>query len=585
MPIRSLIVSLVATAVAFAAPIPGGLAAKDIREVPVAADALVVFQLNGYERTKDRLLAMISAVSPQRGKDAKSSLDEFLKSALEGRDLAALDGKGRIFASVEAFEFLSGPPHLALFIPVTSYADFKKKLLTADENKSLRAGGDKIDEFQLGGDGNSLYAVDSKDGYAIVTPVLAIAEKYAGKYDRLAAKTLGPIAETVLETDFSLFFHLDLIAQRYKNELDGAKNFLPLIVQQAAASLTPAQATSFKAFLDGLTKAIDNTAGFAIAFDARPEGFDARFEASLKPDNETSDVLKDEKPGELSGLLDLPGGYGTYTAAKLSGRLLKSLQVFLADMHADEPESKAGEAVAAYLAKVAGDTDSLSFGSDASNWLSVNATKEADATAKAYAKALSLLGRTGQISNLALKDVPKLEADAATYGEVKLSKATIHFDFDASVPTGANESARAAAIAAMKAQRAEVQSIWFGSDGKNTLTASAKDWEAAKAMLEARSKPKAKLADDKLVAVLRKQLPAKASYLAIFDAKKLINDVGTSIGDLGELPVGLPAELTKLKPLTGDRVFLGTAIVVEPNRVRFEAFIPVAVLKLFEDLK
>src|SRR4029077_20199413 len=67
---------------------------------------------------------------------------------------------------------------------------------------------------------------------------------------------------------------------------------------------------------------------------------------------------------------------------------------------------------------------------------------------------------------------------------------------------------------------------WFGTDGKQFLTVSAKSWDDAKEQIDAFLDGKETIGSVKAFATSRKQLPGDATMLAPVDAGRFAFDMG-----------------------------------------------------------
>src|SRR5262245_6750530 len=133
----ALLTVLAAQGAALAAPVPTTPGESPLAVVP--AQAPIVAQLRGVERTKDRLLALIKEALPEFAPAVSEQVENALKEGLEGRKLQGLDPAGPHFLA-----FLEMPtpdtekPVAAVLARVTRYAQFRDGLLTDDERKSVK---------------------------------------------------------------------------------------------------------------------------------------------------------------------------------------------------------------------------------------------------------------------------------------------------------------------------------------------------------------------------------------------------------------------------------------------------------------
>lgn len=574
-------VALLFLPAALAAPVPAGSKAKDVSELPVAADAMAVIQLNGVDRTKGRVAKMLEGVDPALAKQAAEKLDEALKEALDGRDLKGLDPNGRVFVAVGDFGELAGDtPPVVVAVPVKDYKTFKEKFLTEGERKGLTTAGG-IDQFDAEPAGKTVFAVDTKGGYVVLTPNKETAEKYADKLETLSAKKLGAVGESFLDADAAVYLNLDRINQVYGEQIKQGKAFFNLAMQQGGAGLDPKQMQLARTVFDGMFQVIEDASGLVISIEARPEGANLRFDAAFKPDTPTAKTLATEQPNPLKALADLPKGMKAYTASKW-GKAFTDLQRSLGgEFAAPDGDEKLTEKLVQWadlLSTAEGEAVTVTGPESAS--LAVTAFKDAGKVTAAKLKLMKELPGGSTYSNLVLKEKPAVKEAAQKHGGMTLHAANIEVDYEASVKTVADPTAKEAAVEAMKKLVPEKQTVYFGADGGKFVQVTAKDWAAAKALLDSYADPKAKAGGDAAFLLTRKQLPAEAGFISLVDTVETINTMLESFGAMaGAIPApGL--EVPKLPgKIKGDTSYVGVAFTARPLNARFDLFVPTAAIK------
>ena len=567
---------------AVAAPVPAGSKAKDVSELPVAADAMAVVQLNGVDRTKGRVAKMLEGIDPPLAKKVGEQLDEVVKEALDGRDLKGIDPNGRVFVAVGDFGELAGDtPPVVVAVPVKDYKTFKEKFLTEGERKGIAAAGGGIEQFDAEPAGKTMFAVDTKGGYVVLTPSKETAEKYADKLETLSAKKLGAVGESFLDADLAVFLNLERINQVYGEQIKQGKAFIALAMQQGGAGFDPKQMQVARTLFDGLFQVVEDATGLVIAVEARPEGANLRFDAAFKPDTPTARTLAAEKPNPLKALADLPKGMKTYTASKWGKAFTDLQRSFGGEFAAPDGDEKLAERLVQWadlLASAEGETVTVSGPESAS--LTVTAFKDAGKVTAAKLKLMKELPGGSTYSNLVLKQQPTVKESAQKHGGLTLHAANIEVDYEASVKNVADATAKEAAVEAMKKLVPEKQTVFFGADGGKFVQVTAKDWAAAKALLDTYADPKAKAGGDPAFALTRKQLPAEAGFVTLVDTVETLNGMAESFGAMaGAIPApGL--EVPKLPgKIKGETSYVGVAFTARPGNARFDLFVPAAAIK------
>ena len=116
--------------------------------------------------------------------------------------------------------------------------------------------------------------------------------------------------------------------------------------------------------------------------------------------------------------------------------------------------------------------------------------------------------------------------------------------------------------------------------GKRFVAVTAPDWAAAKALLDGAVDKKATASGDAAFAATRKQLPAEAGTITLFDAVKGLSFVGEYLKGLGGAIPGLPVDLPKIGKVKGDPAYLGFAVGLNGDTACVDVFVPVGAVKL-----
>ncbi|HEV3204938.1 MAG TPA: hypothetical protein VGY77_11165, partial [Gemmataceae bacterium] len=172
--------------------------------------------------------------------------------------------------------------------------------------------------------------------------------------------------------------------------------------------------------------------------------------------------------------------------------------------------------------------------------------------------------------NMALKEKPTLTRDAQAHRGFKLHSVSLKWDFEKfaeKAPQGGKEIAEA-----MKTLMGEGSNQWFGTDGKVFITVTAKDWSAAKKLLDEYLDGKNTLGTEKSYLEARKNLPAQATMLVLIDMPMYIQAMSRIMGPLFKSQ-GLPFEIPVLKATKGKSYF-GMALGLQPEIGNVDLWIP-----------
>ena len=205
-PWGALACALVLTLPAAAAPVPGD---QDKPLVQVPAKAAVVVQVKGFERTRERLDALIKNAMPDFADVAKEKMKEALDQALDGRKLEGVSKDGHIFlVFTELPKADQNPPKMAILVPVKDFKEFRDGLLKDDERKEIKTDPLGYENAQIKGE--AIYFVNRKNGYAVVTPDADVAAFFVKKYDGIDGKLSKTLAHSLMAADVAVY--VDMVA-------------------------------------------------------------------------------------------------------------------------------------------------------------------------------------------------------------------------------------------------------------------------------------------------------------------------------------------------------------------------------------
>jgi hypothetical protein len=220
--------------------------------------------------------------------------------------------------------------------------------------------------------------------------------------------------------------------------------------------------------------------------------------------------------------------------------------------------------------------------------LEITESKDAAKIVDGRLRLLKGLTKTGSFANVPLKDKPELKEQAQTVGGFSLHAAKVKFDFEKAVADLPEEAREVGKTSMKRAMGGDEQNLWFGTDGKQVLQVTAKDWSEAKVLVEAYLDKGRALDKDPGYQFTRKQLPADVTALAVLDAAKTVYSLFGMYKDTGAAVPGLPEPLPELKSPDGKPAYLGLALILKAPHGSFDVFIPASAIgqvrKLIEPL-
>jgi len=569
-----------AAAPAVAAPAPA--VGKNI-VFPYPAKVPLVIQVNGLMNVKERLGKMLEALPPAEAAVVKLQLDAGLKQLLTDRSLKSVPADGRVFVVFHDFSRLVGEdePAVSVLVPVTGYKEFKESFLTAAERKTVGKAGEGVESIKSSATGEevTLYVVDLKD-YIALTASKETAQDYAGKYTRAESSAMGPdLAASFLAADVALAVNLDVINDKYGDQIRQFKGLIDFALGQAQGmvpGLNKKQLEMVKVVLNGFIQAIEDAQGLVIAAEFRPEGLNLRGQIQFAPDTPSSKMLKPEVPTALADLEKLPKGLTTYAATKFGKKFSDLARQFAQEFAAADDDEKGAQQFEKLLAEIVAAGPEGEFGASSlpETALSVTAYKDPAKAVAASTKLYQSLSAGGKFLNLVLKDKPKVTEAAQKYRGFTLTEVRLTVDFAATVEA-LPETVREATLTSLKRVMKEKSVSWLGTDGKVVVQVSAKDWDAAKKVIDDYLDGKATIGSESGFQAARKNLPAEATAVYLTETNQMLiglleqlKTVAAQIPGGGLPPIGTP------KAVKGPSTYIGMAVTLKPQVATLDGFFP-----------
>lgn len=570
---------VLATTPAFAAPAPAG--AGKVTEFPFPAKAHIVVHVNGVERARDRLAAMLTAALPADAPGLNKQIDAGVKELLKDRNLSAVPKDGRAFVVIHDLAGLAEESKpVSVLVPVTDAKAFRESFLTPAERKSYEKGANGVDSFKSEAGEATIYVTDLK-GYLAVGPDKASVERYTEKYEKATPATLGAdTAEAFAAADVSVYVNMDVINDQYGMQIRTFKQLMEFGLQQAqmggmAPGLNKQQIEAFKTVAKALFQGVEDCHAIVAGAEFRPAGLNFRLAAQFADDTETAKSLKGETPTDLAGLAKLPRGQMVYTASKLGRKLAEAMRSMSGEFAAGEDDEKTAETLAKLAADLAdaGPGADLDAASLPAGGLKVTAYADPARAVAALTKTFQALPAGAAVTNVRLKDRPKVTADAVTHRGFKLTEVRLAFDFEATVKD-IPEQMKEMTLASMKRMVQEKTALWLGTDGKQVVVVRAADAKAAQKLLDEYLDGKQTVGADAAFQATRKNLPAEATTVSLTDAGKFLEMMSDYLKTMGDTLPGLPVQLPKLKPVKGETAYLGVALTLKPQSGQVDFFLP-----------
>ncbi|MDB5309920.1 MAG: hypothetical protein JWO38_4122 [Gemmataceae bacterium] len=583
LPLAAAAVLALATAGRTEAAAPAPPAGTNIT-LPYPAKAPLVVQVNGLERAKDRLAKMLEALPATEAKQLNKELDAGLTHLLAGRKLTAVPKDGRVFVVVHDFaKVVDEEPAVAVLVPVTGYKEFKESFLTADERKTVEKAGEGVQLVKTSatGDERTVYLVELK-GYVALTPSKDTAEVYAGKYTPAQSGAMGPdLSTSFLAADAAIYVNMDVINDLYGDQIRAFKGLIDFALGQAQQGgmlpgLNKKQLELVKVVLNGFVQAIEDAKGVVIAAEFRPEGLNVRAQVRFADDSTSAALLKTEAPTPLAELDKLPRGMNTYGGTKFGKKVADLARKFAQEFLASDDDEKGNDRIEKLLGEVAAAGPQAEYTAASAPEISLNVTpyKNPEKAVTAMTQLYKGLAAGSRFASIVLKDKPKVTEAAQTYRGFTFSEVRLNFDFAATAES-LPENVRESTLAQFKRLMKEKTTEWIGTDGKVVVTISAKDWDAAKKVLDDYLDGKAPVGEDPGYQLTRKNLPPEASMVSLLETGQVLVALVDQVKAVGQaIPGGVIPPIGSVKPVKGDATYLGIAVTLKPQTAAFDLFVP-----------
>jgi hypothetical protein len=535
----------------------------------VPAEAPIVIHLRGLERTKDRLVTMIQNALPDLAPMVKAKLEEAMKEGLQGRQVKGLPKDGAIFV---VFPEMPKPgedvPQMAIVAAVTDYKAFRDGILTEDERKSLKS--DKAGYDQATIDGQDVYFVDRK-GYVVVTPQKDVAAQFTKKQAGLDTKLNKGLAAKLMDADVAVYVDMGAVNKEFGDQIKAFKPLLEFGLQQAGGQLDKNSLEMVKAVFNGFFQLLEDSRGFLLGVEFRPEGLALHNQVLIGADTKIDAFLKKAQSAPFRDLPKLPAGQMGYFGTHFGPELYEALQPFITGVFAD-PEGKESKAIkeALQLIQQAGPEGMIGEFNLPPQGLQLNQYKDPAKAVEGSLKMFQQLKEGGSYGSAILKGKTEVKPNAEMVRGFKLNYVTFAYDFEKmaeKTPGGGKE-----AIDAMKAMIGDGVKIWFGTDGKSYVQITAKDWDAAKHILEEYLDGKDAIGKEKPFQESVKQLPAQTTMIGLMDVPQYVAVMSKYMGPLlkGQ---GLPVEIPPLSAAKG-KTYAGMALTLRPEQGSVDFWIP-----------
>jgi hypothetical protein len=437
------------------------------------------------------------------------------------------------------------------------------------------------------------FLVDLK-GYTAVTIDRATADAYAAKYTAGTTEVMGPeLSDTFLKADLAVFVNMDQINDQFGEQIRGFRGLIDFGFQQAAQQgmlpgLGKKQVEAMKVVLKGVFQGVEDCRSIVLGAEFRPEGLAVKLQARFAENSPSARWIVSEASGKAAEIAKMPAGLGVYTQfrfGKAFGDLFRELNQELVTTEDDERGAKLIEDHLKDRA-AAGPKGEWSASASPGTSITVAAYENPEKALRAITKAYKAVAPGGRVHSVIVKTAPRVLDEATRHRGYVFSEVHLNYDFEATA-AALPEGVKDATLEMLKRTVREKTDMWIGTDGKVVVSLTAKDWDAAKALLDKYLDGKQVVGAEKAFKLTRSQLPEDATAVIIGETGATITALADSVRGAGEAIPGFP-QLGTVKPPKGEPTYVGVAVTLKGEVVGVTAFVPGGAItvgrKMIEDL-
>jgi len=532
----------------------------------VPAKAPIVVQLRGWDRVLGRLSATLKSAAPDYAPLIVGEIQNAIAEKLTGREIKSIAKEGPIFVILTEVPGGDDFPEFAVAVRVTNYAEFRDGFLKEDERKELKPmNGYEATKV----DGKETFFL-TKGDFAVIAPSQKALKLFQDpKTESLAGKLDKALESKFLESDLSVYVDMAAVNKKYGNEIASARQVMEQMLQQTEELGGMPWAAGFaKNLYAQLFQLAEDAECVVLALDVPPEGFSLKLHGQVGEKSKSNGLLKAAKLTRVASMNQLPAGAMIYSGGTVGRDWLRGAGMMFmlgAGGGGDDKENKAASDAVKELEALPSGEWYASMSLPANNITAVRY----DDPAKAAALTLKMYQAFNKnVGGLPIKGTPEVQPDAQKHAGFTLHRVKFTFDFDKLVEK-VPEEARDQMKEMMQKTLGTGQQSWFGSDGKVFVEISAKDWDAAKALLDQyATKPISGVAEFEAT---RKHLPEQAVMIGAIDTAKyaqiIFDAMSPALRAFGR-------ENLKMNAAEGPPHFVGYALGMQPRNIAIDLWVP-----------
>lgn len=541
----------------------------------VPAEAEVVVRGRAPGSIHGDLDQMLKAMSPNLAEMAKPVVDagvdqlanQFGQDALKTPFLFLM--RLPKAEDVQAAEPGTLPPFAGL-VRSADHAGVQKTLAGGDPEAKAQPGG--YDRF-TNVDGKTLYSAKLNGGFVVFGSDKDLVAATVKPTATLDARLNDDLRKALFGGDLGFYVNLKAVQARYGDQLDQARaEAIDGIERGAAAQGNAGSTESAKAAVSRLFDTLKKGEALAFHLDFAAEGLSVAGQT-------LGSAAKDQPPapaGTAALMTRLPADAAIFSYMKLNPEAMQRFQRLGMSMLGGQPGKTSPALEKALAMQRQTGPQEIATAVEMSQGIrsfSLIVPKDPKAYVDSMAATLTAL-KSNDDTKEVIKDV-KVQNGAEAYKEFQFNKATMTFDLDAIAKQQPNNPGGADAV--KQVLGSNDLTTWFGTDGKQVLSVSAKDWNAAKAQIDAALSGAGNLGATPGYKVIRAKLPEKVNALVLVSMQGAVRQLAAQAS--ARTPDGtvrVPADMPK------DPALLGGAITRTQTGSQFQFIVPSAVGSVVE---
>jgi hypothetical protein len=575
-----------AAVLALAVVAPAPAAPRPDEKSPLArvpASAPIVVHLRGVEGTKDRFLALLKKALPEVAPVVELYLDKALKEGeyTDGRKLRGLAKDGPDFFVFTQMPKGDDDDNIAFILAITKYEDFRDNVLKDDERKKLKPEAEGY-EWADTESGKPVYFVNKKD-YVVVTPSKDVAVSFTKKQKGIDERISKEQAARLLGDDVGVYVSMDAVNKEYADQIKLAKESATEGLKKLAEAAEANQRGAFefmRKLIDPAFQAVEDSQGIVFTLSFRPGGLALHLETELRTGTPTARAFEGNKLSALKGLDGMPGGKMVYIGMESNKSIMGALSGFVFGAGVD-PDGKEGkDAKAALEALLAAGPGARVDAFDIPlQSIQVAQYEDPAKAVEAQLRLIKSLGSGAAFSMGMLKDKPKVTPGAEKYHGIEFTRVELKWDLEKMLESSGggaplSDDAKKQLLEVLKKAMGDGQTTWIGTDrGKLVLQVAAKDWAAAKKLIDGTYSDSGNAGSVAAYRDVRKELPAEANVVALVDVVRY-TDLALSLARPvieTMMPLKIPTAPADLAP-----TYSGGTVTLKSDRASLDGFLSAA---------